>query len=380
MENTLDICRELYNHLLGDLKGQEKPLKRKYEMQKDLTQLKSEWGELGNIHSRVIHMVLYRLYNNLDSVTQNFEEYYNVERLRYKGDGWYKTFTYHQSGFELQDENQWVDNLYLSKIGNIPIRYHRDLPDSAEIKQIKIKKESDGNWFAILGIEVDESVPDTPSADERVVTIGAGVSTYSVDTSGMSTKEPEYDELERKRARVKGNLDRKQNGSNNYNEERKRLGAIDKKIDRKQKDFLHKLSEYYVQSYDVVIVESRYLGRRNSSWWEFLNMLEYKAESASTLLVQVDPDKSATKTCSACETESSEQYWLREKGCPSCGTQKERNPDDLKRITESNSDELGLGKTEVKPVDMIATVNDLESFAGGMAEAGSSQSENLPLP
>lgn len=372
MENTLDTCRQLYNHLLEDLKTRPGPIPKKYEMQKELTQLKSDWEELGNIHSRVIHMVLHRIYNNLDSVTQQFEQEYNIERLRYKGDGWYKTFTYHQSGFDLQVDNSWLDSLRLSKIGHIPIRYHRDLPEAADIKQVKLKKESDGKWFAIFGIEVDSDAPKTSSSSEDIVTIGAGIQSYSIDSDGLASKEPDYKELERKRTSIKKNLDRKEQGSNNFQEERQQLGEIDKKIDRKQKDFLHKLSTYYIESYDIIVVEDRYLGRRNSSWWEFLNMLEYKAESAGTLLVQVDPDKSATKNCHNCGVESSEQYWLRENGCPSCGSQRERDHQDLQEMANSSTNNIGMENTEFKPVDMIATVNDLELFAGGMDESGSS--------
>lgn len=370
LDNTLDTCRQLYNHILSHLKTHT-PVENKYKIQKKLPSLKSEWDDLNNIHSRVAQMVVHRLYNNLDSVTQDFEDDYNVERLRYKGEGWYKTFTYHQSGFDLNITETRLDSLYLSKIGHVPIQYHRELPKNADIKQVKIKREADGNWFAILGIETDESTP-APSNEEKVVTIGAGVQHFSIDSDGIASTEPDYNKLERERKHIKKNLDRKQERSNNFKQELQKLGEIDKKIDRKQRDYIHKLSNYYITNYDVIIVEDRYLGRRNSSWWEFLNMLEYKAESASTLLIQVDPDKSATKTCPECETESSEQYWLREHGCPTCGFTNTRDKNDLQRIHSSSSPDVGMGNTEVKPVDMIATVSDLESLAGGMAETGSS--------
>jgi putative transposase len=54
---------------------------------------------------------------------------------RFKGMGWYDSFTYPQSGFALDGET-----LQMSKIGNVKIKLHRAI--NGEIKQLNIKRSS----------------------------------------------------------------------------------------------------------------------------------------------------------------------------------------------------------------------------------------------
>jgi putative transposase len=65
-------------------------------------------------------------------------------------------------------------------------------------------------------------------------------------------------------------------------------------------DFLHKLSCFYVNNYDLIAVErlnisgmvrNHRLGGKilDASWGKFLHMLSYKAERAGRRVVEVDP-------------------------------------------------------------------------------------------
>jgi len=65
-------------------------------------------------------------------------------------------------------------------------------------------------------------------------------------------------------------------------------------------DFLHKLSRFYVNNYDIIAVEAlpirnmdknRRLAQQilDTSWGKFLQLLAYKAESADKVVVQVNP-------------------------------------------------------------------------------------------
>ena len=64
--------------------------------------------------------------------------------------------------------------------------------------------------------------------------------------------------------------------------------------------FLHKLSRFYVNNYDMICVENLAISNmvRNhilaqkildASWGKFLQLLEYKAESAGVRVVKVNP-------------------------------------------------------------------------------------------
>ncbi|MHA1627254.1 MAG: RNA-guided endonuclease InsQ/TnpB family protein [Candidatus Asgardarchaeia archaeon] len=91
------------------------------------------------------------------------------------------------------------------------------------------------------------------------------------------------------------NLSRKQKGSKNWEKARIKLVRAYERLVNQRSDFLHKLSRFYVNNYDVIVVEDLHiqdmvkiggnLAQRilDASWGKFLQMLAYKAESVSYL-------------------------------------------------------------------------------------------------
>ncbi|MDI6859884.1 MAG: hypothetical protein QMC85_05250 [Methanocellales archaeon] len=108
--------------------------------------LKEEHPELKNIYAKVLQYEVYRLFSNLRSLAMLKKNGKKIGKLRFKGKGWFKTFTYNQSGFKVIETGKRLDRLHLSKIGDIPIRTHRDV--EGKIKQITIKRHRSGKWFA----------------------------------------------------------------------------------------------------------------------------------------------------------------------------------------------------------------------------------------
>ncbi|MDQ1279341.1 MAG: putative transposase, partial [Thermoproteota archaeon] len=79
-----------------------------------------------------------------------------------------------------------------------------------------------------------------------------------------------------------------------------KLARAYEKVENQRNDFLHKLSRFYVNNYDVISVEdlnvagmvrNHCLARRiqDASWSKFFSMLSYKAENAGRTLVKVNP-------------------------------------------------------------------------------------------
>jgi putative transposase len=97
---TLEKCRLVYNDMLGGLNSQEKL--NKLELQSRLPELKEKYPELKNVYSKVLQYEVYRMFSNLKALGQLKKKGKKVGKLRFKGKGWFKTFTYNQSGFELR--------------------------------------------------------------------------------------------------------------------------------------------------------------------------------------------------------------------------------------------------------------------------------------
>jgi putative transposase len=91
-------------------------------------------------------MVNCQLWSNARALAQLKKNGRKVGKLRFKGEGWFKTLNYNQSGFKLEGKK-----LVLSKVGEIPIKLHRKV--KGKVKGAVIKRERSGRWFAIFQVE-----------------------------------------------------------------------------------------------------------------------------------------------------------------------------------------------------------------------------------
>jgi putative transposase len=267
------------------------------ELQAQLPKLKVEKTELNKVYSKVLQMVLYQLYSNLKALSQLKKNGKKAGRLRFKGKGWYKTFVYNQSGFKLIKTGKRFDILPLSKIGDIPIRVHRAV--EGKIKQVIIKKHNSGKWFACVCVEKEMNV--TRREPKRAVGIDVGIKHFLTDSDGRQIENPRFYERTLERIRVlHRNLSRKRKGSRNREKARIKLAKAYEKLVNQRGDFLHKLSRFYVNNYDVISVENlnitgmvrnHNLAQKilDASWSKFLQMLSYKAENAGGTFLKVNP-------------------------------------------------------------------------------------------
>jgi len=127
-----------------------------------------------------------------------------------------------------------------------------------------------------------------------------GIRSFLTDSEGRAIENPRFYEREIERLRREHRkLSRKRKRSKNYLKQLRRLCKIYEKIERKRDDFLHKLSRFYVDNYDLIVVEALEVEnmRRNhnlseisdASWSKFLHYLSYKAASAGKTVVRVSP-------------------------------------------------------------------------------------------
>jgi putative transposase len=294
LNRHIELCRWLYNRLLSELSlAREKGIKlKRTDTQALIVDLKKhEKPELNEVYAKVLQMVNYQLWSNIRVLAGLKRNGHRIGKLRFKGAGWFKTLNYNQSGFALED-----GKLVLSKVGEIPIKLHRKI--KGEVKGVIVKREGSGKWYAIFQVE-DE--PEPLPKMGRAVGMDMGIKHFLSDTDGRQIENPRFYEhsLERIRVRHK-QLSRKQKGSRNREKARVRLAKAYEKLVNQRDDFLHKLSRFYVNCYDVIAVEdlniagmakNHHLAQRilDASWGKFLHNLSYKAERAGRRVVEVDP-------------------------------------------------------------------------------------------
>jgi putative transposase len=186
LDRHRDICRQLYNHTryrLNEYREENGELPSMTTFRLELPDLKQWWDGLSDVYSKVLQTVVERLFNNLSSLSALKDNGYGVGMLKWKPPREFRSFTYNQSGFML-DKKGGQTVLSLSKFADIPIRLHREIPDDDVLKQITLKKEPTGEWFATFGVEVDREPPQKPDCPKNVVGIDVSVLKYAHDTDG----------------------------------------------------------------------------------------------------------------------------------------------------------------------------------------------------
>ncbi len=162
LNETLEECRWLYNHLLGTRKtayeerGESLSL---YQQQETFSILKTERSSLKAVHSQILQNVAVR-------VELAFKAFFRRVRAhaedpgypRFKGYGRYDSFTFPQSGFSITHDNRIV----LSKIGTLKMVYHR--PMKGKVKTCTLHRSSTGKWYVSFSVECEpERLPETPT-------------------------------------------------------------------------------------------------------------------------------------------------------------------------------------------------------------------------
>jgi putative transposase len=301
-----------------------------------------------------------------------------VGRLRFKGKGWFKTFTFSQSGFELRKTGKRLDRLWLSKIGDIPMKVHREI--EGNIKQIVIKRYNSGKWYACVSVEAENKPEQRPI--QKAVGLDVGLEHFLTDSDGKQIENPHHlkKTLKRLKRRQK-KLSKKEKYSENRNKQRIRVASLHERVTSQRDDFLHKLSRYYVDRYDFIAIEDlniRGMVRNHKlsssisdvAWNKFAEMLAYKAGNAGKLVVRVDP-RNTTQRCSRCGRLVKKGLAERTHRCPSCGLELDRDYNSAINILKLGLEKLPQGLREVKPVE-IGPLRELETIPASLiVEAGS---------
>ncbi len=355
LNEQLELCRWLYNKLLEEVNKARKEGRKinRKDTQALIVKLKQEKPELKNVYSKVLQMVNYQLWSNIKALNELKKKGKKVGWLRYKtSPNSFKTLNFNQSGFKIDFERK---RLVLSKVGEIPIKLHR--PIEGKIKGITIKRTKTGKWFAIVQAEAEpKPLPKT----DRVVGIDVGIQNFCVDSDGLAFENPKFiDRTLEKIKKVQKELSRKQKNSKRRERTRRKLAKLYEKLENQRNDFLHKLSRYYVNNYDIICLEdldvkdmvengkSSALNRHihDSAWSKFLSLLAYKAERAGRRVVRVKPTNTS-KRCANCgyivENLSLKDRWF---SCPNCGWEADRDYNASLNILD-----VGLGRSRM-PVE-----------------------------
>jgi len=346
LDFALDICRQAYNIMLGELKDQT--IIDRNMIQSILPDLKICEPRFREVYSKTLQYECYKLFSNLSALSALKKQGRKVGALRFKGKKFFDTITYNQSGFELEHTFKKNGRLKLSKIGDVKLKLHR-LPEG-NVKQITIKRMND-KWFAFVISDGKVKLEH----GNKVLGIDLGINHYLVDSEGNKVEHPKnYEKMLPKLRIAHRKLSKKKKRSNNRLKAKKSLNRIYEKVNNQRTDFLHKTSTNLIRECKIIVVEDlniksmmeqKYFNAKNiadSSWNKFIQMLTYKAENSGVEIIKVNP-KDTTKTCSNCGHIQKMPLWDRTYKCKDCLFEMCRDEN-----ASINIKNLGLGQSYVE--------------------------------
>jgi putative transposase len=320
-EQTLYHCRQLYNGALQERIGayQINRISISYQdQQNQLPDIRQDNPEYKDIHSQVLQDILKRLDKTFKAFFGRVKKGVKTGFPRFKGQNFFDSFCYPQSGFSLTG-----NKLTLSKIGKVKIKLSRFV--IGKVKTCTIKREID-KWFVIFTVEtLPEPLPKTGES----VGLDMGISAFATLSDDTQIDNFKYYESTQKRLRIaQRRVSRRKKGSHRRRKAVCALRKIHQKIKNQRSDFQHKVSTYLVKTYDVICIEklsifgmSRGILSKqvhDVSWGSFFQKLKSKAECADKRVIEVNPHYTS-QDCSACRNRVKKDLSVRVHHCLQCG-------------------------------------------------------------
>lgn len=334
LEETLELCRWTYNQTLAHRKNSyEKEGKSisKYDTNLLLPYWKEQNPELKSVFSQVLQNVQERVDLAFQAFFRRVRNHENPGYPRFKGRGRYDSFTYPQTGFGLKDNG----TVLLSKIGEIKIKLHRQI--EGKIKRLTIGRTTRGKWFATFFVEQENPVPISRKTN-LVTGIDLGLESFATFSDGLKIENPRFFRLEEQiLAKTQSKRDKLPKGSSERFKATKVIRRIHERIVNKRDNFAHQLSYDLVSRFSIICFEdldiksmlhngTRGLSKSisDASWNLLLRLTSYKAESAGSKVVFIDP-RNTSQMCSDCGMLVPKDLGTRVHKCPYCGLVMDRD-------------------------------------------------------
>lgn len=338
INKTVGCARLIYNSMLIDYKEQvENGLKPKL---KEVTYFKEIYDFLKEVDSLALANAKLHLQAAFKSFFDSKKGKRKGKKVRFpkkhkKSKSKLSYTTNNQNG-TVRLEN---GKLKLPKLGFVDIVLHREL--EGNITSCTIEQTRDGKYYVSIAVDIhNENVNYIHKHkcfnDLKVVGIDMSLKEFSVDSDGNSNDMKSkyvrnYRENEKKLKKLQRQVSRKVKGSSNRNKARRKLAKLSRHVANCRLDYCHKLSRYYVDNYDVIVLEdinlqnmsrTLHLGKSvtDLGFGMFRNFLEYKSECTDSLIMYVDKWFASSKTCNCCGAKNdflqlSDREWV----CPTCG-------------------------------------------------------------
>lgn len=231
---------------------------------------------------------------------------------------------------------------------SVRVNWHRPLPDDSRPKQVTIRLEPSGHWYACIQCEV--SLPEPPVHTGPEAGCDLGINQLVVITDGTVIDAAKHLEQRLRQLRIQQRRVARrapkpgQPASKRYRLAQQQVARTHERIANARKDFAHKLSRELVLKYGRLMVEKLSIAKmvedselplnrqvHDAAWGQLCMFLRYKAQETGCQVVEVDPAWT-TQACSQCGTLNPRAPRLKTYTCHRCGHVEPRKANAAKSI------------------------------------------------
>lgn len=361
MNDVLTVCCRIYNHFVDERKTKwenEKISVRMYDQQNSLPELRTQFSAMKQVYSQTLQNVNIRV----DLAFQAFFRRLKAKEAkvgypRFKSYDRYDSFTYPQygNGCKVVTDNGKAD-LCLSKIGSIPIIYHREMIGIP--KTMIVKRSPTGKWYVSISCEYE---PQILPVLQTMAGADVGIKTFATMSDGSKIENPSFFKQEEKNlVKAQSKKDKLPKGSKERKHQQKAVTRIHERIKWRREDFCHQESRKMVNKYQCIFFEDldiQSMQEKNSAstdpasigqnkriadvaWGMFTGMTAAKAEEAGRTVGFVNP-YNTSQDCSGCGSYVQKGLEIRTHKCPKCGLVMDRDLNASLNILRRGTSSLG---------------------------------------
>ncbi len=193
--------------------------------------------------------------------------------------------------------------------GEIKVRWHRDIPAGAKLGAAVVSRKA-GKWFVCFQIEMPDATPiERPFTP---VGIDMGLTSLVALSTGEAVLTPQHTRNAAKALRrAQRAVARKHRHSKRQRKAKLRVARLSAHVASQRRDFSHKLARRLVDAHSHIAFEDLNIkglaagmlakAVHNAAWNQLVQHVTYKAESAGSVVVLVDP-RGTSQTCPECGT------------------------------------------------------------------------------
>ena len=201
------------------------------------------------------------------------------------------------------------NRIRLEKIGLVKMIVDRNIPNNSKILSCTVSKNCCNQYFVSI---IVDTVIQPKGRTGKSVGVDLGLKSFATLSDGMVIDNIRFfRDKQSEITKIQRCLSRKTKGSNRYRKNKLKIARLHNKIANNRSYFLHNITTYLVENYDVICIEdlnvSGMLSNHklakaisDTSFYQFRSMLEYKCKWYEKELSIIDRFYPSSKTCSNC--------------------------------------------------------------------------------